>query len=110
MSLTEKAMAQRTWGAFPALRTILETKKMPDYYYGASSASDSMFDHFQRILQMSILIKENRDVVQESLKRADQSHLEHLIKDLSRVQHDLRRVISICQNATEEIDQLISAQ
>lgn len=66
MSLTPQALKERVWGPFPTLRTILETKAIPEHYYGASSASKNIFDQLQNFLKIAILVKENASAIAET--------------------------------------------
>ena len=66
--LTDKALAERMWGPFPALRIILESKRVPDRYFGPTSVSDNVFDKMERLLIMAILVRENRRDIVEALK------------------------------------------
>ena len=56
------------WGQFPALRLLLEPKRVPDRYYGPTSVSDTVFSQIERLLTMAILLHENRHEVLETLK------------------------------------------
>ena len=46
--LTEKAQSERKWGWLPALRPILESKRVPDRYFGSSSVSKHQLFGFLR--------------------------------------------------------------
>lgn len=106
MSLTAKGEAERMWGEFPALRVILETKNVPYHYYGPSTASDNMFDSLRRIAEMSILIKENKTSIIESLKCGDESYQRQLINDLSHVRNNYRAAESSFEDAIKDIDEI----
>jgi hypothetical protein len=56
------------WGPFPALRRVLEPKRVPDRYYGPTLVSDTVFSQIERLLTMAILLHENRHEVLEVLK------------------------------------------
>ena len=58
MSLTAEGYRERKWGAFPALRKALEDKHVPPNYYGASSASDNMFEYMSRLIEIAVLTEE----------------------------------------------------
>ena len=70
MSLTDKALRERMWGEFPTLSTILENKELPNLYFGASSASDNIFDQIVHTLKLAILIHENKIEIIQQLKGA----------------------------------------
>jgi hypothetical protein len=53
--LTYEAYNERKWGPFPALRKVLETRRLPDSCYGWTSVSDNAFDQRHRAVEMSFL-------------------------------------------------------
>ena len=65
MSLTEAGYRERKWGSFPALRKALEDKKVPDNYYGITSASDNMFDAMDRLIEIAVLVDEYQSDIKE---------------------------------------------
>ena len=48
---------------FPMLGRALGGKRIPDHYFGYSSASDNEFDEIQRLMRISILVRENLDLL-----------------------------------------------
>jgi hypothetical protein len=63
----------------PGLRLILEGKVIPDRYFGSSSVSDNVFDRVYQLIEIGILVEENRVEIIERL-RSDSCH--QLMKDL----------------------------
>ena len=59
--LTEEAMWAREWEGFPRLGELLGGKRIPDHYFGYSSASDNVFDEIHRLMRISSLVRENLD-------------------------------------------------
>ena len=107
MCLTPEALRERMWGPFPALRVILESKKIPDRYYGFSTASDNIFEQARRIMEMSILVQEYRGEINEILKSDSRELSDKLSRDLFHLQEALQGMISIFfQTAIEEIEAL----
>jgi len=105
MMLTEQALRDRKWEWLPALRPILEFKRVPDRYYGPTSVSDNIFDRVHRLIEISILIQENQAEIAEQL-RAD-GH-ERIREDLYRV-HEAIRYTEDClfKQAKDQIDKLM---
>ena len=90
MSLTEKAHRERMWGSFPTLRQALEDKKLPDRFYGLTSAHDNIFDQTRRLMQIALLaveyeknIKETAQSVGEDKMYTDLRWLKTYLKDAS---------------------------
>lgn len=71
MSLTEKALYERTWGEFPELAKILDVKQLGPEWTGYTSASDSVFDKFDRLLHLFALIQENEHELHDALLRLE---------------------------------------
>ena len=107
--LTEKAMRERMWGQFPALRMILEPKRVPDQYYGPTTVSDNVFDRVQRLLTMAILVHENRRELLQSLKsefssREADERLMMLRRDLEHLHDKFCRGSELFEAAISELE------
>jgi hypothetical protein len=89
--LTEEATRERMWDQFPALRQILEPKRVPDRYYGSTSVSDTVFSQIERLLTIAILLHENRREVLETLK-SQSARDESRERSQSMLRHDLERL------------------
>ena len=86
--LTEKAIRDRKWGAFPALRILLEKHPIPLNYYGPTSVSDNIFLQLNRSAEIAVVFKEHaRNCSQETTKPAI---LHQLLKDFERLESQLR--------------------
>jgi hypothetical protein len=83
--LTDKAAHEREWGRFPALWEILGKKEIPWHYYGATSVSDNRFDATTRLMEIAILIRENRDEITAA-------HSQELREELRRVAEALEAI------------------
>jgi hypothetical protein len=83
--LTEKAAHEREWGRFPALAEILGKKEIPWHYYGPTSVSDNRFDATTRLMEIAILIQENRDEIRAA-------HSQELCEELRGVAEALEAV------------------
>lgn len=108
MSLTEKAHADRKWGFIPELRTIFENLRLDDSHYGYSSASYNKFERISDILEIALVVQDNkeklsglalkyRDAEERLLKGGQDDHVakEDLVKareSVSRIQSDLFRL------------------
>jgi hypothetical protein len=107
------------WGSFPALRVILEEKRVPDHYYGPSSVSDNIFGQLSRLLQLIILIRENKAQITEAL-RANMAHkpvseddfcrISQLENDLSQLRSGYRWASKIFEDAAKELDEEIGEE
>jgi hypothetical protein len=80
---------ERMWQPYPALRQILEEKLIPDRYYGASSVSDNSFDATLRLMQITILIQENRTEIEKQ-------------RDNLSLRNDLYQVCQACENVARQ--------
>jgi hypothetical protein len=89
----EKALAERMWGPLPALRMILESKRVPDRYFGPTSVSDNVFNKIERLLIMAILVHENRrdivgaldsELANDGSRRLAQANLKQDLETLHR--------------------------
>jgi hypothetical protein len=105
MSLTPEAYADKKWGFIPELRTIFENLRLDDSHYGYSSASYNKFERISDVLEIAILIFDNKDKLsglvqkyrdaEEGLLKAGQDeHVarEELYKEKERV-HSLGETI-----------------
>ncbi|GAG45593.1 unnamed protein product, partial [marine sediment metagenome] len=82
MCLTLEAELERKWGRYPALRKALEDKRVPDRYYGLTSASDNMFDQIQRLLEIGIAVREYGEAIKDLSLSGDR---EEIGRDLNRI-------------------------
>ena len=105
MSLTPQAVKERVWGPFPTLRAILETKALPESYFGSSSASNNIFEELQRLLEIAIIVKENATAIAESSKAEVRG--QRLLTDLRHLQEAYRLPMTIFQDASEEIERIV---
>ena len=99
--LTEEASRERKWGQYPALRKALEDKRIPDRYYGPTSASDNMFAELHRLVEIAILVREHeRDVT----ATAHAGGPEAMSLDLDRLHHELKGAYSFFREQAEYIE------
>ncbi len=104
MSLTKEAYQERKWGRFPALRQALEDKRIPDSYYGRTSVDDNVFDAFNRLLELSILIKEyDNDIV----NMAQSIGREEIYNDLRMISDNLEGMTNYLKGLTNAIQENI---
>lgn len=105
--LTEKAMSERKWGWLPALRLILELKRVPDDYYGPSSVSDNLFDRTRRFMEIEILVHEHRA---EIIKILGSDLLGKIMGDLHRLREALRYTKDMFQEAEERVEKIMNCR
>jgi hypothetical protein len=72
---------------------ILESKRVPDRYFGPTSVSDNVFNKIERLLIMAILVHENRrdivgalesELVKDGSHRQAQANLKQDLETLHR--------------------------
>jgi hypothetical protein len=97
--LTQEDWNERMWGEYPTLRILLQDKQIPGYYTGLTSVSDNIFDKTQRLLKISILVKEYVNV-KEQKKEVDQ---QKLLDDLIRLVENLESFYKYISSQKEEI-------
>jgi hypothetical protein len=98
--LTEKAQSDRKWGWLPELRSILEPKRVPEHYFGASSVSDNIFDWLRHLIEVEMLIQENRNQIIEKLHSEAR---DGVLRDLNRVRDAFRQAKSELEGAEERL-------
>ena len=86
MPLTTKTYQERKWDWLPALRCILEEKKVFPHHYGPTTASDNMFDSLGRLMEIASLLREHKSQIAE---RAEEIGKEQILKDLERLEDAL---------------------
>lgn len=100
MSLTEEGYRERKWRSYPALRQALEDKRIPSNYFGPTSASDNMFDAMGRLLDISVLVVEFKNHIEET---AQITGREEMYKDLRRLEADLKQAMYFFERKIEEL-------
>jgi hypothetical protein len=103
MSLTEESYRERKWGAYPALRKVLEDKQVPYYYYGPTSAHDNMFDYFGRLIEIVVLVEEYQVDIRKKLGSVE---CEELYQDLRRLEDSLEKVSHFVKENIQKIQKL----
>ena len=61
--LTEEALRERKWGAFPALRQVLEKAPPSGRRYDLTSVSDSVFGQLQRLVAIANQAEEQKEAL-----------------------------------------------
>jgi hypothetical protein len=103
--LTGEAIHGRKWGAFPALRKVLEGKPESDRYYGLTSVSGNIFEAFQRFLNVAALATEHKDELRTAA-HGDPQFAEAAIDDLQRLMNALSSVRELVSNEIRDLDKL----
>lgn len=98
--LTEAARRERKWGPFPSLRLVLEDKAIPDNYYGVSSVSDTMFDEINRLVEITILVREHESEIKEIAKSLGPAKL---YQDLDLLQRRLDALSSFFKEHSQNL-------
>ena len=101
--LTEEASRERRWGSYPALRKVLEDKRIPDHYYGPSSFSDNMFDKIGRLLEIGILAYEQKGAIREYAQSVGK---EQMYSDLHDLQSGLEYASAVFRELSEKVEKL----
>jgi hypothetical protein len=94
--LTEEGNKRRFWGPLVTLRQLLEDKSIPDHYYGPASVCDNVFAAISRILELSVLVRENSAAIIEAANRDPQAA--RLLVD------ELDAVRSMLQGGSSQLD------
>lgn len=101
--LTEEGYRERKWGPFPALRKVLETRRLPDSYFGWTSVSDNMFDQLQRTVEISLLACECELDLRNTAQTGGSNDL---INDLVRLSQQLQAARSLIDDASRRLERL----
>jgi hypothetical protein len=86
MSLTKEAYYRRKWGHYPSLGVLLGALRIPDHYFGWSSASDNLFDWLNRLAEVAVTVKEHTGLL---IDASDPQLVERLPEDLRRLESEL---------------------
>ncbi len=110
--LTSEAYDDRQWSKFPALRRIINAGPLPQNSDGVTSVSDSALGQLQRILEIALLARESEQDILNSALTIDPREIlgelrhldgelrkatllvEHAMRGLSNLTHDLHRMSS----------------
>jgi hypothetical protein len=94
VSLTNEAYAERCWGSYQILRTLLENQKLSDRYEIWSTANETQEEYLQNLLKIYKLLASYveeregnafRDLHSDKLKHIMQEDLHQLEKRLEQV-------------------------
>lgn len=66
--LTEEALRERKWAAYPALRKVLEGKNLPAGFYGLTSIHDTLPAEMDRLLEIAALVQAYQNQIQDSAR------------------------------------------
>jgi hypothetical protein len=103
--LSDYGLRERKWGAFPALRKVLETKPRSNRYDGLTSVSDNIFAAFQRFLDIAASAKDHKADLFAAV-RSDPQFAPAAIDDLLRLMSGLRGIREHLSNESEDLDKL----
>ena len=105
ISLTEEALRALKWGHFPALRKVIEHKEIPSKYYGTTRALDNIFDKFQRLQEIALLVVEYESDIKKMAKDVGR---EEICAELMQLQNDLNNVSSFFNSIGYKVQELCS--
>ena len=106
ISLTEEALRALKWGHFPALRKVIEHKEIPSKYYGTTRASDNIFDRFQRLQEIALLVVEYESDIRKMAKGVG---LDEMCSDLMQLQSDFNNESSFFSSISYKVKELYSS-
>ncbi len=86
MSITDEEYHKRKWGHYPSLGVLLGALRIPDHYFGWSTASDNVFDWLSRLAGVAVTVKENTGLLSDA---TDPQLVERLPEDLRRLESEL---------------------
>ena len=101
--LTKEAYNERAWGPLPALRKVLENKKVPDEYYGPSSVSDNMFASIGRLMKITILVNEYENDIKEMAESIGLKEVHQDLKNLEEILQETSRFFTERANEVRKI-------
>lgn len=102
--LTKQELDKRIWGRYPTMRVLLQNKKIPDKYYGATSVSNNLFNESNRLLELLLLTKEfiNSDCCSGKEQRIS------LIKELYELQKEINWFKRIIVELNDDVQTLVT--
>jgi len=106
ISLTEEALQALKWGHFPALRKVIEHKEIPSKYYETTRASDNIFDRFQRLQEIALLVVEYEADIRKMAKGVG---LDEMYSDLMQLQSDLNNMSCFFNSIGYKVQELYSS-
>ena len=103
--MSDYGIQERKWGEFPTLRVALQDKRIPDEYYGPTSASKNIFNRLECLLEVSILAFEHADLVKETARSVGQEGMQ---RDLNRLRDELDAAAAFFRQQAEDVRSLNS--
>lgn len=104
--LTVAAINERKWGSFPALRRILESKRVPESYFGPMSVSDNVFDRLHRTLEVALITCDSESDIMDTVRA---SGSREILEDLDTLRRALNGAISLIEDTSRTVRQLQEA-
>jgi hypothetical protein len=86
--LTEAALRERKWGAFPALRQVLEKAPSSGRHYGLTSVSDNVFEQLQRLVGIANQAEEQKEALLKAVRETPELRTQ-MAEDLWRLHEHL---------------------
>ncbi len=105
--ISNEALAERKWGAFPELRKLFEQYPVPTDVYGHSSVSDNMAAWIGRLIEIAATVEANAGKLSEvSLKVAEPSAL---LSDLERLHGSIRSASKAIEDLNDRLKPMVAA-
>ena len=95
--ISNEALADRKWGAFPELRKLFEQYPVPPDVYGHSSVSDNMASRIGRLIEIVATVEANTEKLSEEFLKAAEP---------KAILSDLERLHSFIRSASRSIEDL----
>ena len=104
--LTDEGYGMRFWGPLKTLRKLLDGKRIPENYYGLMSTSDNCFNAVSRHLQLSVLVRENKDAITCAVG-ADPELARQLLDELQELRSMMEAESHRFHEESREVDVII---
>jgi hypothetical protein len=100
-------VAPDQWRSFPALRKILENKRLPDSYYGFGIIPQNRFERLDWVLDIAHLACECEADIRGAVGKPMEAN--DIRKDLDELRNELAGVISLIDDASRRVERITRA-
>ena len=112
MSLTEEAYFKRMWGKTPILAELLRNRGLHDKWYRFSTASDNIFEHSSRIIEILIMLHDHSIVIKKALQDLketnDEKKINQLLEELQFIRNQSNYFKDFFTEMSKEINELFN--
>lgn len=95
------------WRSFPALRRILENKRLPDSYYGFGIIPHNRFERLDWVLDIAHLACECETDIRSAVGKPMDAN--EIRRDLDELRNELAGAISFIDDASRRVERLCRA-